>query len=196
MLHLPSFSSTLAPPRFPLPFHSLYHPPLPFRWSFPLKVCLDRQTDRTTQMKANPYKTSSIQLVHIFNHLPRQVGAVPAPLLAPTIPLQLYSLFQLKFAIITPPIISGTANLQPSLSESAANARSDLHKTGAFPHLSHILSTDDECTGWCRGLHGAHLLLALLYLHAALLPLRLLPHGTRRLAPQRVGHTTMQHHVT
>jgi Amt family ammonium transporter len=86
------------------------------------------------QMKANPYKTSSIQLVHIFNAVPRQVGAVPAPLLAPTIPLQLYSLFQLKFAIITPPIISGTANLQPSL-WFAANARTDLHTV----HLHRLL---------------------------------------------------------
>jgi hypothetical protein len=37
------------------------------------------------------------------------VGAKPNPSLAPTIPLQAFSLFQLKFAIITPPIISGAA---------------------------------------------------------------------------------------
>ena len=38
----------------------------------------------------------------------RGVGAQPHPLLAPTIPLALYALFQMKFAIITPSLITGS----------------------------------------------------------------------------------------
>jgi Amt family ammonium transporter len=39
----------------------------------------------------------------LFNH----VGTAPHPTLAPTLPLVLYAAFQLKFAIITPALISG-----------------------------------------------------------------------------------------
>jgi len=38
----------------------------------------------------------------------KNVGATPNPIFAPTIPLTLYSLFQLYFAVITPALISGS----------------------------------------------------------------------------------------
>lgn len=47
-------------------------------------------------------------LIHLKFHADNNVGADPDPVLAPTIPLSVFSMFQLMFAMITPTLISGS----------------------------------------------------------------------------------------